>query len=214
MSYSTICAMRPFDGNYQNQQIHPMDFYTSCNHLKDIYVSNFDTGKVGIDHRVQFSQWGHPMANVKIYKSRPLHFMPAITVSEIITFLICYLQNVNQGHGVQFFTMRPFDWKNEVYNGTFYIFDFLPICDLCLRKQTLRQTDSQKYRHSNGQVHGCSRNLADLPSNNVRHSTNVVSSSARVKIFSVSTSSSSGCDFTRSVVNSLLKYLHEFPDDV
>ena len=114
----------------------------------NLYVSKFDLQKVSQAQRVQFSQWGHSISNIKIFISHPVHFYTssnhfrdikakmfdlqrdrgheynfrkeavrwriskslkvvtciltlALTISEI-TFPIFYLQNVGQGHRVQF----------------------------------------------------------------------------------------------------------------
>ena len=50
--------------------------------------------KVGQGHEYIFSQCRCSMANVKIYKSRLMHFHASLTVSDILTFQFCYLQKV------------------------------------------------------------------------------------------------------------------------
>ena len=47
-------------------------------------------------------QWWNLLANIKINESRSIYFALALTVSEILTFKISYLQKVGQVHGVQF----------------------------------------------------------------------------------------------------------------
>ena len=58
----------------------------------------FDLQQVCQRHKVQFSQRGTSMANIEMYKSRPMY----LTVSEILTFQMFDLQKVDQGHIVQF----------------------------------------------------------------------------------------------------------------
>ena len=41
------------------------------------------------------------MAIVKLYKSHVMHFVTALTVSEILTFQICDLEKLGQSHELQ-----------------------------------------------------------------------------------------------------------------
>ena len=61
--------------------------------------------KISQGHRVQFLQGCHSMTNVKIYKSRPMHFFAlARAISEILRFQIFDIQKVGQGHWRTIFT--------------------------------------------------------------------------------------------------------------
>ena len=77
-----------------------MHFCPSSHHFRDIHISNCDLQKVNQMHGIQFSQYFHSMANIKIYKNHPMHFTLFLTVSEILTFHIFYLQKVDHGNRV------------------------------------------------------------------------------------------------------------------
>ena len=46
---------------------------------------------------------------MQIYKSRSMHFMLVVTISEILKFQIVYFKKVGQGHGQFFFAMLYFN---------------------------------------------------------------------------------------------------------
>ena len=55
------------------------------------------------------------MANIKIYRSRPVQFYARSNhFNDILKFQIVYLQKVDQDRGAQFFTMSPFDRATKV----------------------------------------------------------------------------------------------------
>ena len=62
----------------------------------------FNLQNVWVGQLVKCFQSCPSMTNIKMYNSRPVHFVLALTVSEILTFQILYHQKVDQGHRVQF----------------------------------------------------------------------------------------------------------------
>ena len=55
------------------------------------------------------------MENIKIYKCLPHIFTLALTVSDIISYLIFDLEKVDQGHGVRFFQLHHSMAKVKIY---------------------------------------------------------------------------------------------------
>ena len=84
-SWSTIFAMTPFEGNNQNLQKSSDALFLTISEILTFHV--FDLQKGDQDDGVQFSQLGHSMAIVKIYKRNFLHFFITAKVWPILTIV-------------------------------------------------------------------------------------------------------------------------------
>ena len=112
-----------------------------------------DLQKVGQGRGVQFSQYFHSMANIKIYKSRPYIFGLPLTVSEIgqLNFQFFLPSKVGHGNGIQFSRLRHSMAIIKI-NKRHFLFCQGTTCGNESNRHTDR--DSQTDRHSNGQPPG------------------------------------------------------------
>ena len=68
--------------------------------VSELTVSMFEYENTGQGHGVQLSQWCPSMGNNNIDNSRPVQFLLALTVSEILKFRLFNREQVGQVHGV------------------------------------------------------------------------------------------------------------------
>ena len=80
---------------------HGMHFFAPALTVSEIFT--FQIGDLQyVDHGIEFSQCFHSMAEIKIYKSRSMHFCVISDCIREINVRFLYLQKVDQSHTVQF----------------------------------------------------------------------------------------------------------------
>ena len=127
---NSIFAMRLFDGKYKKLQKTPI-FYSLALNISEILTFQIVyLQKVGQGHEVQFSQWGHSMANIKIYKSRSVYFYVSSNLFRDINVFICYLRNSRSRSQSTIFAMLYFHGEYRNLQTSFLHFGFSRWCDL------------------------------------------------------------------------------------
>ena len=94
-SRSVILSVVKFDGKCKNIQMSPTHFSDSSYSFGDIFFFNLYFQKVGRSNGMQFFKLNRSVANIKIYKCLEHIFALALTVSEIYTFNIFSLRDLD-----------------------------------------------------------------------------------------------------------------------